>query len=250
MKRFFYYLAGVLGAASSVRIILDKGRRLNHSTVHTSSINMSINKEDASRAAIFSDDTPSGIFLEVGCGRADLRYLLGVRGNLVLDDVFYSENKEKFEKKFQYWGLDLKANGKNVIGGDICSPDFLSGDASDFIGKCAVVYSNNVFEHLKKPWVAAHNMAQLLQKGGVGIVVVPFAQRYHESPGDYFRYTHTGVAALFDGVVDMKIIESGYDILGRRNDWQGSGAENDTVPVDEFGAWRETWFTYFAFQKL
>jgi len=47
----------------------------------------------------------------------------------------------------------------------------------------------------------------------------------------------------------VKVIESGYDIKGRRNNWQGSGLNNDIVPRDNFGAWRETWFTVCVLQK-
>lgn len=234
---------------SSTRIIIDRHRRLNHPAQRAPGVDTSINKEEASRAAIFAPETPAGRFLEIGSGDGELRYLLGVTGNLDFDPAFYAQNKKRFDAKFEYLGLDLKERGDTVIAGDVCSPDFLAGHEK-LIGKCAVVYSNNVFEHLTKPWVAAANIARLLQDGGVCITVVPFAQRYHESPGDYFRYTHKGVEALFDDLLEMKVLGSGYDILGRRNDWQGSGNENDAVPVDSFGAWRETWFTFVAFQKL
>ncbi len=46
------------------------------------------------------------------------------------------------------------------------------------------------------------------------------------------------------------MLESGYDILGRRINWQDSGSANDIVPVDEFGAWRETWFTVSILRKI
>lgn len=112
------------------------------------------------------------------------------------------------------------------------------------------IYSNNVFEHLKKPWVAAQNLTKLLKPHGIIITIVPFSQRYHEDPGDYFRYTHTGIFSLFEDFGSFELLKTGYDICGRRNNWQGGGFNNDIVPVDNFGAWRETWFTVSVMRKI
>ena len=243
-------LLRLAGVPASARFIVDRHRRLNYPIKREPAIDTSINKEAVSREVLFSDDTPSGRFLEIGSGDGRLVYMLGIVGNLVEDEALYQASKARFDSKFQYLGLDLaaSADGK-IIAGDICSPDFLK-ERSDLVGSCAVIYSNNVFEHLRKPWLAARNVLALLQSGGVCITVVPFAQRYHESPGDYFRYTHNGIRSLFEDAGKIDVLRSGYDIMGRRNDWQGSGLANDSVPEDEFGAWRETWFTFLAFRKI
>jgi SAM-dependent methyltransferase len=246
-SRILLRLAGV---PASARLIVDEHRRLNYPVKREPAIDTSINKEAASRDILFTDDTPSGRFLEIGSGDGQLVYMLGIVGNLVEDKALYETSKARFDAKFHYTGLDLAASaGGKIIAGDICSPDFLRHRA-DLAGNCAVVYSNNVFEHLRKPWLAARNVLALLQIGGVCITVVPFSQRYHESPGDYFRYTHKGIESLFEDAGRIEVIRSGYDIMGRRNDWQGSGLANDSVPEDEFGAWRETWFTFLAFRKI
>jgi SAM-dependent methyltransferase len=248
--RVLYKVARLLGAPASSRIIVDGHRRLNYPSKRNPTFDTSINKEAVSRDVIFSEDVPSGRFLEIGCGDGRLVYLLGTVGNLVQDEALYKKSKALFDEKFQYVGLDLASSddGK-IIGGDMCSPTFLD-DHRNLVGSCAVVYSNNVFEHLRQPWQAARNVLGLLQEGGVCITVVPFSQRYHESPGDYFRYTHKGIESLFEDGGRIEVIRSGYDILGRRIDWQGSGLANDSVPEDEFGAWRETWFTFLAFRKI
>jgi SAM-dependent methyltransferase len=119
----------------------------------------------------------------------------------------------------------------------------------DQICEFDVVYSNNVFEHLEDPFCAARNIWGLCREGGLIVTVVPFAQRHHESPNDYFRYTNRGIEKLFEVAGGVTAIESGYDIIGRRNNWQGSGLNNDIVPKDNFGAWRETWFTVCVLQK-
>lgn len=113
-----------------------------------------------------------------------------------------------------------------------------------------VIYSNNVFEHLRKPWIACSNINKLLKVNGICITIVPFSQRYHESPIDCFRYTHTGIKYLFEDVMDIEIIASGYDIDGRRNNWNGMGINNDYVIEDKFGAWRENWYTVLIFKKI
>ena len=82
------------------------------------------------------------------------------------------------------------------------------------------------------------------------ITIAPFSVRYYSVPGDYFRYTHTAIESLFSDYSNYKVLKTGYDIQGRRNNWQGTGEANDIVPVDVFGAWRKTWFTFTALRKL
>ena len=245
----YRWLRRAAGIPESSRLIVDAHPRLNYPAQRPPAVDTSINKEADSREILFSDTTPSGRFVEIGSGDGKLTYLLGIKGNFVEDKVLYEASRKRFDEKFSYFGMDLKGSSDGrVIAGDICSPGFV-GQHAGLLNGCAVIYSNNVFEHLRQPWQAAHSIWALLQPGGVCITVVPFAQRYHESPGDYFRYTHKGMESLFEDAGAIEVIRSGYDILGRRNDWQGSGLANDSVPEDEFGAWRETWFTFFAFRK-
>ena len=211
-----------------------------------------LNKEEESRRFIFEQKENTDEkrqFLDVGGRDGSLGYLLGDKGNFSFNKTFYEENKQKFNKKFNYFGLDILPAGDNVLFGDICSHEF----KNKYKGKeCFfdVIYSNNVFEHLNKPWVAAQNIDFLLKKGGVVITVAPFSTRYHSVPDDYFRYTHTAIESLFSDYSDYEVLKTGYDIQGRRNNWQGDGTVNDIVPVDSFGAWRETWFTFTALRKL
>jgi hypothetical protein len=234
---------------AGAHIIVDCERRLNSSSNGVPAIDSSINKEAEARQVIFDSATPAGLFCDFGSGGADLTYLLAIDGNFTPNEQ-EQEHRSRFAEKFSYVGIELKADpSRNIVPGDICSPSFAE-EHTELIGRCAVTYSNNVFEHLRKPWIAAKNALDLLVVGGVGIIIVPFSQRYHEAPTDYFRYTHTGLASLFEDAGEIEIIRSGYDILGRRNDWQGLGTANDLVPVDAFGAWRETWFAFLAFRKL
>ena len=103
---------------------------------------------------------------------------------------------------------------------------------------------------LAKEEVARRYVLDMLRPGGICITIAPFALRYHESPADHFRYTHTGLASLFEDAGAVTTLVAGYDLQGRRNNWQGLGSANDICPVDSFGAWRENWFTVCVVEKL
>ena len=187
-------------------------------------------------------------FLDVGGRDGELTYLLAAKGPLDFDENTRARNKRTFDALYDYFGIDLVPAGPNILHGDICDRAFLETYA-DFVGSFDVIYSNNVFEHLARPWVAAEVLLALLKPGGICITIVPFSQRYHESPADYFRYTHTGVPKLFELAGPVRVLEMGYDIRARRYDWQGTGQANDIVPVDRYGAWRETWFAVSVIEK-
>lgn len=211
-----------------------------------------LDKEEISRRYVFSRAKGTGIkgrFLDVGGRDGKLSYLLGHVAPLAFRQEVYDSNKSRFDAAFDYYGLDLYPAGENVLSGDLCDPAFLEKyrhmqDSFD------VVYSNNVFEHFERPWIAAQNLLALMKVGGICITIVPFSIRYHEAPGDYYRFTHTGISKLFEFAGKIKVIEAGFDIRARRYDWQGLSKSNDNVPVDRYGAWRETWFTVVVLEKL
>ncbi|HEY2010097.1 MAG TPA: methyltransferase domain-containing protein [Rhizomicrobium sp.] len=188
-------------------------------------------------------------FLDVGGRDGELTYLLGNTAPLVFDSACHTRNKQHFDSHYDYFCVDLVPAGPHVLHGDICERTFLE-TYSDFAGSFDVVYSNNVFEHLARPWVAAEILLGLLKPGGLCVTIVPFAQRYHESPGDYFRYSHMGIPKLFEAAGPVRVLVAGYDTRARRYDWQGSGEASDLVAVDRYGAWRETWFSVSVIEKL
>lgn len=232
------------------RIIFDNGKKLGvHNNQKDISYNFSLCKEKISREYIFSKEGNNLTFLDVGGRDGLLQYLLGIKENLDYDEMFYKNNFELFSDKFKYFGVDLEEAGDRIVKGDICSQSFLKHN-QDFYAFFDVIYSNNVFEHLRHPWIAAGNIVSMLKPRGIAIIIAPFSLRYHEVPADYFRYTHTGLASLFEDCGGVEILISGYDIKGRRNDWQGTGTNNDICPTDKFGAWRENWFVVTVLKRI
>ena len=56
----------------------------------------------------------------------------------------------------------------------------------------------SVWEHLRKPWIAAEAAARVLKPGGLLYVATHFAFPVHGYPSDYNRWTDKGMEALFD----------------------------------------------------
>jgi SAM-dependent methyltransferase len=243
-------LVGNMGPRRRARLVLDSHLRVgNFALLPTQAFDL--DKEELSRRHVLGDRAPSGQglrFLDVGGRDGRLSYLLGFDGPLHFNQALYDRNKAAFAAKYDYFGVDLIPAGDHVLSGDLCGRDFLN-TYPQFRESFDIVYSNNVMEHFARPWIAAENLLALLKPGGVCITIVPFAQRYHESPGDYIRYTPQGVISLFESAGAVTVLEAGFDIKARRYDWQGSGEANDIVPVDRLGAWRETWLTCVILRK-
>lgn len=143
--------------------------------------------------------------------------------------------------------IDKEFKGLNVVYGDICNCPEIPDESFD------IVYSNSVFEHIKKPWLASEECIRINKKGGLNIHVTLFSWRYHPTPVDCFRYTHTGLEILFEDSGKMERIMSGYDINHRRKEKgkkPGSLGLLDVVPIDNLGAWREHWGVMYIGRKL
>lgn len=126
--------------------------------------------------------------------------------------------------------------------------DIVHDDMSEYNGTADIVYSNNTFEHMANPFIAAEKMCQFLRPGGILFVRAPFAYRYHPVPNDYWRFTPEGLRALFP---KLQCLEYGMDAHNRRKNDKGNFANGlDRMPIDDLGGWREIWFSYFIGQKL
>lgn len=128
---------------------------------------------------------------------------------------------------FEYMTLDLRKTADNVIVADICDcPQIVSGSF-------AVVFSIDVFEHIRKPWLAAQEIERILEPGGVVFVSTVFSWRYHPSPVDFWRFSPDALESLFPS---CETLAKTWDFIERRRNNLKDGA---LEPIDELGGWRE-----------
>ena len=150
----------------------------------------------------------------------------------------------RYAEGFDYKILELddSCSGEEVIIGDICKPTPIEEDTFD------VCFSNHVFEHLLEPWAAAEECVRITKPGGLLIHITLFAWRYHPVPGDYFRFTHSGLASLFERTGRCRTEFAGYNLRHRRENRVGGKLPDglDRPPIDEWGGWRENWETIFV----
>jgi len=108
----------------------------------------------------------------------------------------------------EYFCLDLNlqknTEGITYIQGDITDSNLNINKEFD------IIITKDTFEHILNPWDATNNILKLIKNGGVFMCFVPFSWRYHASPYDTYRYSHTGLQYLFERNNGMKKIQSGY----------------------------------------
>lgn len=93
----------------------------------------------------------------------------------------------------EYVGLDIEAGpGVDVI------QNLEEGTGG--IAPADVVICCSVLEHTPKPWKMAKNITKLLKPGGWLYISVPWVQRYHAYPDDYFRFSPSAIRVLFPGI--------------------------------------------------
>lgn len=68
------------------------------------------------------------------------------------------------------------------------------------LGQFAHIECRSVLEHSRRPWLLAQNLVSMLEPGGTLHLAVPFCWRVHAYPDDYWRFTISGVRALFPGI--------------------------------------------------
>ena len=61
-----------------------------------------------------------------------------------------------------------------------------------------LIIAEQVFEHIRRPSVAAQNVLAMLNDGGMFLITTPFLIKYHPSPSDLWRWTSEGLRALLE----------------------------------------------------
>lgn len=93
-------------------------------------------------------------------------------------------------RKAEYVGVDIEPG----LGVDVVQ-DLVQGTGG--LAPADVVICCSVLEHTPKPWLMAENITRLVMPGGWLYISVPWVQRYHKYPDDYFRFSPAGIQALF-----------------------------------------------------
>ena len=159
-----------------------------------------------------------------------------------------SGRHSKLASGYDYFITDIiprPESPNNIVVADITDCPNVSDNTYD------IVFSNNVFEHIKEPWKAGVESIRILKPNGIIICIAPFSWRYHPVPIDTFRYSHTGMQILFQQNKNVKTIFSGYCLKNRRADSRGFWKNGlDKTPIDKMGGWREQWETIYIGQKI
>ena len=90
-------------------------------------------------------------------------------------------------------------------------------DAHDLAGSNAQAFdlrfdayvAVSVYEHLRRPWVAAESVRDVLRPGGLVYVATHQTFPLHGYPHDYFRFSREALAGIFDDA-GFVIVDGGY----------------------------------------
>lgn len=76
-----------------------------------------------------------------------------------------------------------------------------------------LIIAEQVFEHIRHPSWAAHNVYSMLRPGGHFVLSTPFLVRYHPLPMDLWRWSAQGLGFLLE---DAGFVEVRADSWGNR----------------------------------
>ena len=105
-----------------------------------------------------------------------------------------------------YARLDCEEGPDVDVVGDVHA---LPGEWSD---RFDAFVARAVWEHLKRPWVAATEVARVLKPGGRFLVVTHQCFPLHGYPSDYFRFSPEALRSLFE---DAGLLVEGCDYKER-----------------------------------
>lgn len=122
-------------------------------------------------------------------------------GRTLIVGSYVTEGKEDRRRRYQdAIGVDMRAGpGVDVVAN-------LEAALPSGLGRFAHVECWSVLEHSRRPWKLAENIERLMLPGGTLHLTVPFVWRYHDYPGDFWRFTHEGVLALFPGITWTRLM--------------------------------------------
>jgi SAM-dependent methyltransferase len=109
----------------------------------------------------------------------------------------------------------------------------------DWTNKFDAVLAISVFEHLARPWIAAHEVARVLAPGGFAYVSTHQTFPLHGYPSDYFRFSKEALALIFKDA-GMRVVEVGYEHRAKIS------APDEFVPLAYQDTWNANWPSYLV----
>lgn len=79
------------------------------------------------------------------------------------------------------------------------------------IGHFSGVVCCAVLEHLRRPWLAAAQLAQVTRPGGRLFCQTHQSFPYHAYPADYFRFSVEALGEIFAPDAGWRVLKSGYE---------------------------------------
>jgi hypothetical protein len=104
---------------------------------------------------------------------------------------------------WSYTGLDAVAGDNVDVVGDAHALSRLFSPAS-----FDAVAAYSVIEHLLMPWKFAVELNRVLSPGAVGLITTHQCWPLHDTPADYWRFSDTAWAALFNRATGYEILQT------------------------------------------
>ena len=121
----------------------------------------------------------------------------------------------------EYLGTDF-ADGADV---DIVA-DLHTLSETVGIERFDVILSCSTFEHIRYPWLAAHELMKALKVGGQLYIQTVHSFPLHGYPADYYRFSQEALASLFSAEMGFAVIETNYDFPIRIHSRRIPGLQN------------------------
>lgn len=113
------------------------------------------------------------------------------------DNAAFFDYRTLFPADTRYVGIDIEAGDGVDRVCDLSEQNFLLKMP---LVTFQTVLCLSTLEHVRDPWTLARNLMDLLAPGAVVVVSAPFSWRLHEYPDDFWRFSPSGLRALFPTV--------------------------------------------------
>jgi hypothetical protein len=78
-----------------------------------------------------------------------------------------------------------------------------------------VVLTCSTLEHVRYPWIVAHQLMKTLKVGGLLYLQTVHTYPLHGYPHDYYRFSREALASLFPASMGFEVVATNYDFPAR-----------------------------------